>query len=291
MTDESGAPTPAAELPIPYVILTAGGHGRTLEAMLLGAACGAGEPGAGPAAAGAQRVWLYDDRAPGCCGPLSWAERLSPRAVRCVVGLGLVDGRMSERAALAERFGALGFRFESVVAGSAVICRGAALGPGAQVLAAAVIGRAAAVGAGCIVGAGAIVEHDCIVGDWAFVGPGAVLCGGVRVGALAVIGAGAVVLPGVIIGDGAVVAAGAVVTRDVPEGATVVGVPAKERERAGRVPEWWPPMGAGPYAGCAVVEPLILGPGPGGATLLATSYNLYAPTLPHRFPADEECPE
>ena len=41
------------------------------------------------------------------------------------------------------------------------------------------------------------------------------------------IGRGAVVLPGVCIGDNAVIGANAVVTRDVEEGAVMVGVPAK----------------------------------------------------------------
>ena len=42
------------------------------------------------------------------------------------------------------------------------------------------------------------------------------------------IGAGAVILPGVRIGRYAVVGAGAVVTKDVPDGAVVVGNPARE---------------------------------------------------------------
>ena len=41
------------------------------------------------------------------------------------------------------------------------------------------------------------------------------------------IGAGATILPGVRIGVGATVGAGAVVTRDVPDGAVVVGNPAR----------------------------------------------------------------
>ncbi len=48
-----------------------------------------------------------------------------------------------------------------------------------------------------------------------------------RVGRGASIGSGAVIMCGVTIGAGAMVGAGAVVPRDVPEGATVAGVPAR----------------------------------------------------------------
>lgn len=48
------------------------------------------------------------------------------------------------------------------------------------------------------------------------------------------IGSGAVILPGVTIGERAVVGAGAVVTRDVPDGATVVGNPARQLPDVGK---------------------------------------------------------
>lgn len=53
----------------------------------------------------------------------------------------------------------------------------------------------------------------------------------ISVGAGATIGSAAVILGGVEIGAGAMVGAGAVVSRDVPAGSTVVGVPARARER------------------------------------------------------------
>jgi acetyltransferase-like isoleucine patch superfamily enzyme len=51
---------------------------------------------------------------------------------------------------------------------------------------------------------------------------------GPTIGARARIGVGAVLLPGVRIGQDAIVAAGALVTRDVPERATVIGLPARQ---------------------------------------------------------------
>jgi len=51
----------------------------------------------------------------------------------------------------------------------------------------------------------------------------------IRIGDGAWLGGGAIVLPGVTVGRHAIVGAGAVVTRDVPDGATVVGNPARVR--------------------------------------------------------------
>ncbi|HQT79335.1 MAG TPA: sugar O-acetyltransferase [Rhodopila sp.] len=51
----------------------------------------------------------------------------------------------------------------------------------------------------------------------------------IRIGRNVWIGGGAIILPGVSIGDDAVIGAGSVVTRDVPNGATAVGNPARVR--------------------------------------------------------------
>ena len=49
----------------------------------------------------------------------------------------------------------------------------------------------------------------------------------IHIGSKVWLGSNVTILPGVTIGNGAIVAAGAVVTRDVAEGMTVAGIPAK----------------------------------------------------------------
>ena len=71
------------------------------------------------------------------------------------------------------------------------------------------------------------VGHDAVIGDDCELAPGTVIGGHVLVGNNVKFGVNSCVIPYVTIGDNARVGAGAVVIRDVPEGATVVGNPAR----------------------------------------------------------------
>ena len=115
----------------------------------------------------------------------------------------------------------------AVVAASATVSPRAVLGPGTVVLEHAHVGPSARLGVGVIVNTGAVVEHDCIVGDGAHIAPGAALLGAARAGDGTFVGSGARVLPGIELGVGVTVGAGSVVTRGVPDGNTVIGVPAR----------------------------------------------------------------
>jgi len=118
-------------------------------------------------------------------------------------------------------------RLVSVIHPSAQIGRGSALGEGTVVMAGAVINSDSRIGNNVIINSKASIDHDCMIGDGVHIAPGATICGGVTVGAETFVCAGATVLPNIRIGRNCTIGSGAVVTNDIPDSATVIGVPAK----------------------------------------------------------------
>jgi sugar O-acyltransferase (sialic acid O-acetyltransferase NeuD family) len=83
------------------------------------------------------------------------------------------------------------------------------------------LGRHVQLNAGCTIG------HDAVFEDFVTIFPGAAVSGNVLLHDGSTVGAGSVVLQGLEVGSGSMVGAGAVVARSVPDGSTVVGVPAR----------------------------------------------------------------
>jgi UDP-perosamine 4-acetyltransferase len=200
------------------LVLGAGGHGKAIIDLLL--------------ADGGWRVAGVVDAAPRVAAVLG-APVLGDEAM--LAGLAAAGiaaahpaiGDNAQRIAAAARLRAAGFALPALVHPAAIIGHGARLEEGAAVLARAVIGPDVRIGRLALINTGAIVEHDCLVEEAAHLAPGAVLGGGVRIGSGAMVGAAAVIRPGVTIGAGAVIGAGAAVLADVPPGATMGGVPAR----------------------------------------------------------------
>ena len=119
------------------------------------------------------------------------------------------------------------FKIINAISPAAIVSVSARLGDGIAVMAGAVINAEARIDDFSIINTHASVDHDCWVGEGAHVCPGSTLAGNVRIGSLAFIGAGATVIPGTTIGQHATIGAGASVLKDVPDGASAWGVPAR----------------------------------------------------------------
>ena len=200
------------------IVIGAGGHGRdVLDAALAGgrrvlgfvdedAALGGTVVGGLPVLGGLDSMLEKRDR------------------VEVVVAIGRPQVKQRLDAWLREH----GVRIaEPIVHPGAWLARGASLEEGVVVLAGAAIQADARLRRLSYVHAVSHVGHDTAVGEYASLHPGAQLGGEVDVGRGAFIGIGASILPRVRIGEWATVGGGALVHRDVADGATVVGVPAR----------------------------------------------------------------
>jgi len=103
----------------------------------------------------------------------------------------------------------------------------AEIGGGTVVMPGAVINAIAKIGNAVICNSSSVIEHECVIEDYAHIAPGAVLAGNVKVGKNSFVGANAVIKQGIIIGANVVIGAGSVITKNVDDGLTVYGNPAK----------------------------------------------------------------
>lgn len=118
-------------------------------------------------------------------------------------------------------------RFAVFAARSARIGATSTIGAGSIILDGVVVTTDVVIGRHVVVMPNGVLTHDDQLADHATLAAGVALGGSVRVGAGAYLGMNACVRQGVTVGDDVTVGMGAVVLRDVPDGETWAGVPAR----------------------------------------------------------------
>ena len=133
----------------------------------------------------------------------------------------------SVRERLAGLFDEAGLVPATVIHPTAVRGRDVFIGPGSVMAAGSQVTTNIRIGCHVHLDRLVTVGHDCVISDFVTVHPGAVLSGGVTIGTRSLLGTTSCILPGRSVGRDTVVGAGAVVTRDVADGSTVIGIPAR----------------------------------------------------------------
>lgn len=114
---------------------------------------------------------------------------------------------------------------------NALVAKTAQLGPGVIICPFALVSANASVDHGTAIYYHTSVDHDARVGRYCQISGHCDIAGGAVLGDEVFMGSHATILPGIRVGHRAVIGAGAVVTRNVAEGTTVAGVPARPLPR------------------------------------------------------------
>ena len=201
--------------PSELIVYGAGGHGKVI--IEIARACGI------------TVVAVLDDHAQ--TTELLGAPVQIPPKKFLPISLVVSIGSNTLRKAVFERLAAAGEISSALVYPFASISSTANLGRGTMICAGVVVNTLSQINEGCIRNSECSVDQDWNIGCHVHIGPGARLAGGVSIGDESFIGMGSVILPGITIGSRVIVGAGSVVTRNLPDGVTAFGVPAKIKDR------------------------------------------------------------
>lgn len=205
------------------LILGAGGHAKVVAETALSSGV-------------ASRIAFLDDR---CSGPeqfphlLGWPvigpldKALDPAFLERFPAAAVAIGQSRPRLDWIEKLEHAGYALPVLTHPTAWLSPSSQVGPASVVFAQVAVQAQASIGIGAILNTGCSVDHDVRLADGVHICPGSRLAGGVHVGTRSWIGIGSSVIQQVHIGADVTVGAGATVVRDLPDGVTAVGVPAR----------------------------------------------------------------
>jgi sugar O-acyltransferase (sialic acid O-acetyltransferase NeuD family) len=217
----------------PLVIIGCGGFGREVFSLVQAlAAAGAGWQVEGfvdddPSPENARLVRALASRVIGPLDAVADRAAAELRSGRGALHAVIAIGSPGARAAVAARLHDVPLRWPVLIHPDSTLGREVTVGDGSVIAPGARLSTNITIGRHVHVDQNAAVGHDSRIGDFARLNPQACISGSVQLDREVLIGANSTVLQGLRVGARSVVGAGACVTKDVPEGRTVKGVPAR----------------------------------------------------------------
>jgi sugar O-acyltransferase (sialic acid O-acetyltransferase NeuD family) len=139
----------------------------------------------------------------------------------CAIGDNAIRRQMSKR------LDGLGWHAATLIHPTAVRAGNVRVGDGTYVGALCILSPNSSLGKHVIVNQHSAIGHDSLIGDYANICPGAKVNGYCRVGEGALVGSNASLMQSCVLGEKAVVGANSFVVHNIPDGVTVMGVPAR----------------------------------------------------------------
>lgn len=162
-------------------------------------------------------------------GGIDYINNLKDIYVVCAIASYKVKQKIVEKISKAN------INFASIIHPSVNIPRTSTIGEDVIIYSGVTITTNVKVGSHIILSPGCGIGHEAIVEDYSAILWNVNISGNVKVGTGCLIGTGATIIQNINIGKEAIIGAGAVVIRDVPEGSTVVGVPARVIKKVGQM--------------------------------------------------------
>lgn len=154
-------------------------------------------------------------------GDFSWIEQNPDVQLVCGVG------SPGDRRELVRRAEELGATFCTLIHPHAVLTPRIKIGRGTVISAGCLFTSCINIGSHVHLNLAVTVAHDCVIEDFVTISPGVHCSGNVTINEGCFVGTGANIIEKIKIGHWSTIGAGCAVIRDVPDNATMVGVPGK----------------------------------------------------------------
>jgi len=160
-------------------------------------------------------------------GGLDWIKKHKSNNFGCVVAIGTCETRKQ----VVERLQKIGVNFYNAVHPSVIMSEFVELGQGVIICAGSILTVNIKIENHVHIDTNCTIAHDAVIGDYCRLNPGVKINGSNRLGEGVYVGTGTTFIQQVSVGSWSTIGAGSVVTKDIPEKAVAVGVPARVVKR------------------------------------------------------------